>query len=98
MLQLRVNITYPGKSTEKITTLFLFFCHFYYLHLSLPFFIKNMPTVVKNFNPLNANPTKLSNTLKQFVCNLSTNCLSVFYHFVGLALKGLKEIMIWCKN
>ena len=39
--------------------------------------------------PLSANPTKLSNTLKQFVGNLLTNCLSVFDHFVGLALKGL---------
>ena len=25
-----------------------FFCHFYYLNLSLPFFIKNMPNVVKS--------------------------------------------------
>ena len=38
-------------------------------------------------NPLNANLTKWSNTLKQFVGNLATNCLSVFGHFVGLALK-----------
>ena len=41
------------------------------------------------FNILSANPAKWSNTLKQFVENLSTNCLSVFDHFVGLALKGL---------
>ena len=40
-------------------------------------------------NPLSANPTKWSNTLKQFVGILPTNCLSVFDHFVGLALKGL---------
>ena len=40
-------------------------------------------------NPLSANPTKWSNRLKQFVGNLLTNCLSVFDHFVGLALKGL---------
>ena len=40
-------------------------------------------------NPLSANPTKWSNTLKQFVGNLPTNCLSVFDHFVKLALKGL---------
>ena len=40
-------------------------------------------------NPLNAKTTKWSNTLKQFVGNLPTNCLSVFDHFVGLALKGL---------
>ena len=41
------------------------------------------------FNPLSANPTKWSNTFKQFVGKLSTNCLSVFDHFVKLALKGL---------
>ena len=28
-------------------------------------------------------------TLKQFVASLPTNCLSVFDHFVGLALKGI---------
>ena len=28
-------------------------------------------------------------TLKQFIGNLPTNCLSVFDHFVGLALEGL---------
>ena len=44
-----------------------------------------------HFNPLNASPTKWSNTLKQFVGKLPTNCLSVFDHFVGLALKWLKE-------
>ena len=42
-----------------------------------------------NLNPLSANITKWSNTLKQFVGKLPTNCLSVFDHFVGLALKGL---------
>ena len=39
-------------------------------------------------NPLSANPTKWSNTLKQFVGNLPANCLSVFDDFAGLALKG----------
>ena len=53
----------------------------------------NRSFVLSNtFNPLNANPTKWSNTLKQFVGNLGTNCLSVFDHFVNLALKGLKRI------
>ena len=42
------------------------------------------------FNPLSANPTKWWNTLKQFVGKLPTNCLSVFDHFVKLALKGLR--------
>ena len=45
-------------------------------------------------NPLNANPTKWSNTLKQFVGNLLTNCLSVFDLFVGLALEELKNHII----
>ena len=40
-------------------------------------------------SPLSANSTKWLNTLKQFVGNLPTNCLSVFDHFVKLALKGL---------
>ena len=36
------------------------------------------------------NFTKWANTLKQFVGKLPTNCLNVFDHFVGLALKGLR--------
>ena len=48
---------------------------------------KGMPAVVHNL--LSASPTKWSNTLKQFVGNLLTNCLSVFDHFVRLALKGI---------
>ena len=47
--------------------------------------------VIRNrfFNPLNAKFSKWPNTLKQFVGKLPTNCLNVFGHFVGLALKGL---------
>ena len=48
------------------------------------------------FNLLSANITKWSNTLKQFVVKLPTNYLSVFDHFVGLALKGLS--WIWSLN
>ena len=51
-------------------------------------FEKNNLTIA--LNPLSANPEKWSNTLKQFVGNLPTNCLSVFDHFMNLALKGLK--------
>ena len=40
-------------------------------------------------NPFSANFKRWSNTLKQFVGNLPTNCLSVFYPFVTLALRGL---------
>ena len=43
-------------------------------------------------NPLSANPTKWSNTLKQLVGKLATNCLSVFDHFVKLALKGCHKL------
>ena len=45
----------------------------------------------EDLNPLRTNPTKWPNTLKQFVGKLPTNCLSVFGHFVNLALKGLKQ-------
>ena len=42
-------------------------------------------------SPLSANPRKWINTLKQFVGKLPTNYLSVFDHFVKLALKGLAK-------
>ena len=42
-----------------------------------------------SINPLSADATKWSNTLKQFVDKKRTICLSVFDHFVVLALKGL---------
>ena len=41
------------------------------------------------FNPLSASLRKWSNTLKKFVGNLPTNCLSVFDHF--MRLKGLRK-------
>ena len=40
-------------------------------------------------DPLSFNPTKWPNTLKQFFGKLPTNYLSVFDHFVKLALKWL---------
>ena len=49
----------------------------------------NIP--ISDVNPLSANPEKWSNTLKQIVGNLPTICLSVFEHFMNLALKGLKN-------
>ena len=52
-------------------------------------FTTNDNTKIINFNPLSANLTKWSNTLKQFVCKLPTNYLSESDHFVGLALKEL---------
>ena len=49
----------------------------------------SMNSTLRHINPLSANFTKCSNKLKQFVGKLPVNCLSVFDHFVGLALKGL---------
>ena len=57
--------------------------------LTSVFFFRNL---LFYLNPLSANPTKWSKTLKQFVGNFPTICFSVFDHFVGLALKGLKSI------
>ena len=48
-----------------------------------------------NLDLLSANSKKWSDTLKQFVGNLP-NCLSVFEHFVGLALKGLNCYWLNC--
>ena len=50
-----------------------------------------------NLNPLSTKLTKWPNTLKQFVGNLPTNCLSVFGHFMGLALKGLIH-QVWAST
>ena len=49
-------------------------------------------------NPLSTNLSKLSNTLKQFVEKLPTNCLSMFDYFVGLALKGLMQMKLILTN
>ena len=85
----------------------------YILHLVLVFLLltlrRQMPagydlqnrvthTSLGFFNPLSANPTKWSNTLKQFVGKLPTNCLSVCDHFVGLARKGLTSMKILRKS
>ena len=56
------------------------------------FFFSLTHLISFDVKPLSANFTKWLNTLKQFVGNLPTNCLSVFDHFVGLALKGLSNI------
>ena len=45
-------------------------------------------------NTLSVNPRGWSNTLKQFVGKLPTNCLSVFDHFGRLALKGSRYCVI----
>ena len=45
------------------------------------------------FNPISPNPTKWSNTLKQFVSSLAMKCVSVFYHFMRFWLKGLTTLI-----
>ena len=47
-----------------------------------------------NFKPSSHSPTKWSNTLKQFVCELPKSCMCVFDYFVGLTLKGLKTTIL----
>ena len=71
----------------------LLFIWFLIFLLSWVVFYATAFQVLLCFNPLNANPTKWSNTLKQFLAKLPTNCLSVFDHFVKLALKGLRFVL-----
>ena len=68
-----------------ITTVFITFCIVIIFLLLLLLYL---------IIPLTTKLTKWPNTLRQFVSNLSTNCLSVFGHFVGLALKGLLLLML----
>ena len=42
------------------------------------------------FNPLGAKPHKMVKHTQTICPQQPTNCFSVFDHFVGLALKGLK--------
>ena len=66
----------------------------YYFFLTLWVFKKKQKKTITNvllINSLSANPTKWSNTPKQFVGILTRNRSSVFGHFVRLALKGLKQ-------
>ena len=60
--------------------------------LILSIFVIRMIVYYSFIHSLSTNFTKWSSTLKQFVGKLPTNCLSVFDHFVGLALKGLMLI------
>ena len=65
---------------------------YFYIRTRVQITLLMLSDLSELINPLSANITKLSNTLKQFVGKLPTNCLSVFDHFVGLALKGLTSI------
>ena len=53
---------------------------------------------ISHVNPLSDTPTKWSNTLKQPFGKLSTNCLSVFGHFMKLVLKGLRNFITMQKT
>ena len=64
------------------------------VHIGLTITFLWIPLLLNIFNPFIANFTKWSTILKQFVSNSPTNCLSVFGHFVGLALKGLSKLRI----
>ena len=59
------------------------FCYMY----NNTFFTKKLRITASKINySLSANPTKWSNTLKQFVGEFPTNCLSVFDDFMGLTI------------
>ena len=62
-----------------------------FLEYALINFSFNKNKVTGIFDPLSANATKWSNTLKQFVGCQPTNCWSVFDQFVALALKLLRS-------
>ena len=57
------------------------------LFLVTMFYMIIKVNVLINLNPLTANPAKWPNT--QFVGKLPANCLILFGHFAGLAVKGL---------
>ena len=58
-------------------------------HEMLELLMSQKPITDIPFSPLNANATKRSNTIKQFLGNQLTNRLSVFDIFVALVLKEL---------
>ena len=78
-----------AMSTSKTMPMFIFSVKIQLQKISCEHYSKNI------LNPLSASFIKLSNTLKQFVGKLPMNCLSVFDHFVGLALKGLSFLTVF---
>ena len=69
-----------------------FLCKLASWHLTISLQNNFFTDSFQGFNPLSTKSTKWPNTLKQFVGKLPTNCLSVFGHFVNLALKGLRSL------
>ena len=98
VLVLRSVYVYRLLLTVILLLLFYRYFHSFFRHLKfeVTFFI-NFAIVWCDFtniihiitNSLSTSFTKWSNTLKQFVGKLPTNCLCVFDYFVGLARKGL---------
>ena len=88
----QLNLHRPKSNRPKIEIfrmpylIFNLFLNFFFFFF---FFATGTIDEIGEFNLLNANFTKWSNTLKLFADKLPTNCLSVFDHIVGLALKGL---------
>ena len=82
------------KMKVKIFSL-LATCYFVLLYITCSQIFAS-PTCYSNYecvvNPLSANPNKWPNILKRFAGNSPMSCLSVFGHFVGLTLKGLKLV------
>ena len=101
---IRLELLPDGNSWLLLLELFSFFWHVCRINLTwIDFFYISdsisllccMLLSMRPINSLSANFTKWSNTLKQFVVKLPTNCLSVFDHFVGLALKELRKKRGW---
>ena len=71
-----------------------YFCHItFYTRGSFSIFVRDL--LFSSFPLTLYAPTpENGQTLKQFVGKLLANCLSVFDHFVGLALKGLNEKLV----
>ena len=80
-----------------ILFVFAYWCNVLHIPPLIPFSTLcsiSISVIISNFilvffNPLSTNFTNWSNTLKQFVGNLPTTCLSVLDHFVKLALKRI---------
>ena len=79
---------YPSRGISKILSAFVAgdLGFLIFIQISINFLDLK---IMKN-KPLSPNPTKWSNTVKQLICRQQpTNCLSVFEHFVGLAINRL---------
>ena len=77
----------------NLSCLTLCFSRYYESFIAIKFFHTEMlvmfgTKLIESWHSLTQNATKWPSTLKQFIGNLPTNCLSLFDHFVKLALKG----------